>query len=287
MGQALKLRPGKPADAEACGLICYEAFRAVCTGHGFPPDFPSPQVAAETMAMILRHPRVFSVIAEADGRIVGSNFMDERSVIRGIGPITVDPAIQNGGIGRQLMQAALDRAAEHKAVGVRLLQAGFHNRSLSLYTTLGFVTREPVSILQGKPLGLSIPGYTVRPATMDDAAACNALCFRVHGFDRDGEVADAIGQKAAFVVEHLGRITGYTTGLAFGAHSVGETNRDLMALLGAAAEFGGPGVLVPTRNHELFAWCLSRGLRVVYQMHLMTIGLYNEPAGAWLPSILY
>ena len=226
-------------------------------------------------------------IAEVDGRIAGSNFMDERSVVRGIGPITVDPAIQNTGIGRQLMKAAIDRAAESKSVGVRLLQAGFHNRSLSLYTSLGFVTREPISILQGKPLGFSLPGHIVRSATLDDVVACNALCFRVHGFDRGGEVTDAIGQGAALVVEHLGRITGYTTGLAFGAHSVGETNRDLMALLGAATEFGGPGVLIPTRNHELFAWCLSRGLRVVYQMHLMTIGLYNEPAGAWLPSILY
>ena len=94
-------------------------------------------------------------IAEVDGRIAGSNFMDERSVVRGIGPITVDPAIQNTGIGRQLMKAAIDRAAESKSVGVRLLQAGFHNRSLSLYTSLGFVTREPVSILQGKPLGFS------------------------------------------------------------------------------------------------------------------------------------
>lgn len=185
------------------------------------------------------------------------------------------------------MQAALDRAAEQKAVGVRLLQAAFHNRSLSLYSTMGFVAREPVSILQGKPLSVSLPGYAVRPATADDTATCNALCLRVHGFDRGGEVGEAIGRKAASVVEHLGRITGYTTGIAFSAHSVGETNVDLMALLGAASEFGGPGVLVPTRNHELFTWCLAGGLRIVYQMHLMTIGLYSEPAGAWLPSILY
>jgi hypothetical protein len=25
----------------------------------------------------------------------------------------------------------------------------------------------------------------------------------------------------------------------------------------------------------------------VHQMNLMTIGLYNEPAGAYLPSVLY
>jgi len=28
-------------------------------------------------------------------------------------------------------------------------------------------------------------------------------------------------------------------------------------------------------------------LRVTQTMTLMTIGLYNEPDGAWLPSVLY
>jgi hypothetical protein len=50
--------------------------------------------------------------------------------------------------------------------------------------------------------------------------------------------------------------------------------------------FQGPGFLLPPRNHEVFAWCLDSELKLVMQMTLMSIGLYNEPAGAWLPSIL-
>ena len=98
---------------------------------------------------------------------------------------------------------------------------------------------------------------------------------------------DAIEQKRASVVEHLGRITGYTTGIAFFGHSVAETNRDLMTLIGAAPEFGGPGFLLPTRNQEVFKWCLEAGLKLVFQMTLMTIGLYNEPTAAYMPSIHY
>ena len=64
-----------------------------------------------------------TVVAEQPGRIVGSNFMDERSPILGVGPISVDPAVQNGGIGRRLMQDVLDRAAAKNARGVRLVQA--------------------------------------------------------------------------------------------------------------------------------------------------------------------
>jgi hypothetical protein len=61
----------------------------------------------------------------------------------------------------------------------------------------------------------------------------------------------------------------------------------LKALIGAAKEFAGPGFLLPTRNGELFRWRLANGLRVTRPMTLMTKGLYNEPAGAFLLSILY
>ena len=284
---SIVLRPGTAADAAACGTICYEAFKVIGEAHNFPPDFPSPEVATGVLSMLLTHPRFYSVVAEDEGRIVGSNFLDERSCIAGVGPITVDPTGQNRGVGGRLMQDVLDRAARQQAAGVRLLQAGFHNRSLCLYTKLGFRTREPVSILQGKPVGQHFPGQEVRPATAADVTACNRICHQVHGFDRNGELRDAIGQKAASVVEQRGRVTGYTTGIALFGHSVAETNQDLLALIGAAPEFGGPGFLLPTRNHEVFKWCLEAGLKLVSQMTLMTVGLYSEPTGPYMPSVLY
>ena len=58
-------------------------------------------------------------------------------------------------------------------------------------------------------------------------------------------------------------------------------------MLGSAEAFIGLGILVPARNAELLRWCLDNGLKIVQQSTLMTIGLYNEPAGAYLPSILF
>jgi hypothetical protein len=127
----------------------------------------------------------------------------------------------------------------------------------------------------------------VRLALEADLEACNRVCTSVHGHDRAGETLDAIKLGTATVVEHDGRVTGYATDLGFLAHAVGESNRDLMALIGAASAFAGPGILVPLRNGALFQWCLGNGLRVVQVMTLMTIGLYNEPSGAYLPSVLY
>ncbi|MDB6159206.1 MAG: hypothetical protein JWO04_2912 [Gammaproteobacteria bacterium] len=47
------------------------------------------------------------------------------------------------------------------------------------------------------------------------------------------------------------------------------------------------GFLVPTRNGELMRWCLGKGLRITQTMTLMARGLYNQPVGAWLPSVRY
>ena len=89
------------------------------------------------------------------------------------------------------------------------------------------------------------------------------------------------------VVERHGRITGYATLIGFFGHAVGESNEDMKALIAAAPSFAGPGFLLPTRNAELMRWCLQEGLRIVQPLTLMSTGLYNEPAGAFLPSILF
>ena len=283
----MNIRNASKADSQMCGRVLYDAFRDLAERHNFPPDFPSAEAATGLASMLIDAPGFYGVVAEEAGKIVGSNFMDQRSPIFGIGPISVTPGVQNRAIGRHLMDAVLDRAAAQKAVGIRLVQAGYHNRSLCLYTKLGFVTREPLSLLQGSKLNAKFAGYDVRPAEERDVEACKKLCREVHGFDRDGELRDAIRAHSASVVEHSDEITGYATAIGFFAHAVARTNQDLKALIGAATEFPGPGFLLPTRNHEVFGWCLNRGLKLVFQMTLMSIGLYNEPAGAYLPSILY
>jgi hypothetical protein len=141
--------------------------------------------------------------------------------------------------------------------------------------------------MQGPPIGVSVIGSYVRLAGEEDLEACDRISQLVHGHDRHGEVLDAVKQGTAKVVEHDGRIAGYATDLGFFAHAVAETSRDLTALIGSASAFTGPGILVPLRNSPLFEWCLNHGLRVVQIMNLMSRGLYNEPAGAYLPSVLY
>jgi GNAT superfamily N-acetyltransferase len=283
----LLIRAATPTDSATCGQICYDAFSTLSAEHGFPCDFPGRDAAIGIFSVLFSTPGFYCVVAESDGRIVGSNCLDERSMIAGIGPITIDPSVQNLGVGRKLMQAVMDRAKERCPAGVRLVQAAYHNRSLALYASLGFAVREPLSCVQGRPRDRTIPGCTVRPVQPADLGACNALSRCVHGFDRGTELEQAVEQNTALVVERAGRITGYATSLAFGGHATAEANLDLQALIASAESFGGPGILLPSRNTALLRWCLANGLQVVQPMTLMTIGLYNDPAGAWLPSIWF
>jgi predicted N-acetyltransferase YhbS len=281
------LRRGRPEDAPAAARICYEAFHAIATHHGFPPDFPSVEVARGLIDHVLANEDVYSVVAERDGRVVGSNFLWCGDPVAGVGPITVDPSVQDASIGRSLMEYVLQYADRKRFASVRLVQAAYHNRSLSLYTKLGFDTREPLSTIQGPPLGLTMPERKVRAAVPDDVRACQVLGETILGVSRAQEFRAAIDRGSAKVVEQGGRITGYTTSVAFFGHTVGLSNEDLQALIGAATEFGGPGFLLPTRNSKLLRWCLAHKLRVVMPLTLMSRGTYSEPQGAFLPSILY
>src|SRR5690349_21511140 len=99
---AVSVRRATPADVEPCGRICYEAFKSIAEAHNFAPDLPEVEVATRILSMMFSHPGFYCIVAELDGRIVGSNCLDERSTIAGLGPITVDLGVQNRQVGRTL-----------------------------------------------------------------------------------------------------------------------------------------------------------------------------------------
>jgi predicted N-acetyltransferase YhbS len=284
----LVLREAQPDDAEACAQICFDAFGGIQDHHRFPRDFPALEAAAGVMAMWIPHPAIWGVVAELDGRIVGSNFLDERDPIRGVGPITIAPKGQNAGVGRRLMEAVLERG--EGAPGIRLLQDAFHMRSLSLYQSLGFDVKEPVAVMTGKPRSRPPDGVEVRPMEEGDLEACGSLCEQVHGFARTNELRDAIRAFRALVALREGRLTAYASSAVFWPmnHGVGESEEDMEALLlGAGAAMDEPlAFLVPLRS-GLFRWGLGEGLRLVKPMNVMALGEYREPHGAWFPSVLY
>src|SRR6476646_2535891 len=251
----ITLRMPEISDTKELARICFEAFGAIQDHHRFERDLPVIDAAEQLIGAWISHPSVWGILAERDGRILGSNFLDERDPIRGVGPITIDPAGQNAGVGRLLMQAAMQRG--EGAPGIRLLQDAFHMRSLCLYASLGFDVKDPVGVMTGEPRSGAVPGVEVRPLTESDLDECEALCKRVHGFERTNELRDAIHGLAPFVAQRARRIVGYAT------------------TIDAPLAF-----LVPLRS-GLFRWGLGERLRLAKPMTLMAMGEYQEPRGGW------
>lgn len=280
------IREAEPADVEACAQICFDGFASIHDGHNFPRDFAGLGATTMVITAQIGSPGVFGVVAEIDGNIIGSNFIDERDPIMAIGPITVAPSGQNSGVGRRLMEAVLERAKD--ARGIRLVQDGFHMRSLALYSSLGFEVTAACVLVEGTPGGDPPAGTEVRPVTEADVEECAALCEQVHGFERSALLRGTVDVNMARCAVRENRIVAYATAPSAWHmnHGVAESDADLQALLLGAGAEGPLAFLAPMRS-PLFPWCLEQGLRAVKPMNVMSRGEYREPRGAWFPSVSY
>ena len=288
----LNLRPPAAADHPDIGRIVFEAFKSIAEKHHFPLDFPAPEAAAGLTALFANNPAIFGVVAELDGKVVGSNFLDQRDPIAAVGPITVDPAVHGKGIGKRLMQAVIERGRSSAAPGIRLVQDAFNTASMSLYTSLGFDAREPLALMRGKvTAAASSSGIEARPMQETDLQACGELCRLIHGYERTNELRDAIKMFKPIVLLRYGQLAAYSSAPTFWPlnHGVGRTEADLQELLAEASAVSADPLmlLVPIRRANFFRWCLASGLRVVKPMTLMSMGDYREPAGAFYPSVGY
>jgi GNAT superfamily N-acetyltransferase len=285
----ITLREPADDDVQECARICYESFGQIDDHHRFPRDFPTVEFAAMVIGGWVKHPNVWGVLAERDGRILGSSYLDQRGPIVGVGPISVDPEAQNSGVGRRLMEAVIERGKDAPG-GVRLLQDSFHMRSLCLYQSLGFNVTEPVVIMSGKPRSAPVDGVEVRRLEAGDIDACEALCKRVHGWERTGELRDAMQAFAPFVVVRDGEVVGYLTTATLWpmAHGVAVSEEDMEALLlGVAAQSEEPLSFLAPIRWQLYRWALSEGLRAMKPMNIMARDPYQEPRGAWFSNVLY
>ncbi|MDQ3872727.1 MAG: GNAT family N-acetyltransferase [Thermoproteota archaeon] len=287
---SLIIRSIEQADAEACGKIGFQAHKAISSAHGYPSEQPSIEFAIGMITTLLSNQNSWGVLAERDGKILGSIFlhMFPPSPVAAIGPLTVDPSTQ-GRVGRALMEAALIQARKRNYDQVRLVQSPSHLRSFVLYTKCGFTLREPLFLMHGNPVPSTLgKKHDVRPAVPEDIAACNEICRSIHGFSREMELRQAIDQRVAIVyIDTTGEVTGYAAGIGFFGHAVAKTNEVMKALIANAPVILGHGFFVPGRNPNLIRWLLDVRFRIVWPANLMSVGNYVDPTAPFLPSIAY
>ena len=223
---SITYRPPTPNDVPAIAQVLFDGFGSIASAHNFPLDFPAIEAAMGLAGAFTGKANFFGMLAVENDRIVGCNYLDRRNSIAAVGPICVDPAHQGQGIGRKLMQTVLDRARQ--SAGVRLVQDAFNTTSMSLYASLGFETREPLVLMRGRCKSATTSA-SVRPMVESDLADCAALCQRIHGFDRTGELRDALAMLRPHVLERGGKIVAYASSpwLWFLNHGAAESENDM------------------------------------------------------------
>ena len=147
---SLRIRPIEQNDAETCGRIGYEAHRAISSAHGYPSEQPSKEFGIGLIKRLLDNPTSWGVLVERQGKTLGSIFLHKfpPSPVAVIGPLTVHPSAEGGGLGRMLMEAALTQVHKQNYDRIRLVQSPSHIRSFVLYTRSGFTLREPLFLMQ-------------------------------------------------------------------------------------------------------------------------------------------
>lgn len=129
-------------------------------------------------------------VDECTGRIVGANFLSQfeptSPCVRAVGPLAVSPRCQSANVGRQLMLEIVKLARSQGATSIRL-GANCHNVvAVSLYTTLGFHTKDSLAILS--PWKPNIPrmedihpDYEFRRMEKQDIEECCRLMKQICG----------------------------------------------------------------------------------------------------------
>ncbi|MHB8375690.1 MAG: GNAT family N-acetyltransferase [Dehalococcoidia bacterium] len=280
---SIDLRRPASDDLPQLARICHEAFSDLAERHGFPSDFPTVEIATGLLGTLMSQEQVYSVAAYDDGVPRGSNYLNLWGDAAGVGPVSVDIPRQGHGVGGALMRDVIEHAHAQGFEMVRLCQDSFNMRSLALYASLGFETKEPLALLALSPGGAIDPAF--RPATPADFAQMDALCQSIYRISRRGEYDVLASAGFPMFVLDRGRVSAYLIGTLVG-HGVAETDEDMLALLDSAgASTPDGGSFIPIRQAHLYRKALAAGHRNVKVMNLMTLGPYEEPQGTWLPSV--
>lgn len=171
-----------------------------------------------------------ALTAELNGRLIGSNFATRWGSVGFFGPLTVDPARWDHGVGRSLLDATMSIMDGWGLIHTGLFTFPHSPKHLDLYQRYGFVPRFLTSVFSAPPRSTTPgTGWSVFSADHDQPgrlADCALLTDSVYpGLDlaseiqacREHNLGDTVllDDRTAFAVCHLGAGTEAGSGTCY------------------------------------------------------------------------
>ena len=314
------------SDLEGVVDAMVESFDRFNASAGLPSEFgegPDGRAhALEVLATCIAHEEGIVVLEPAcaadgsgkEGRVLGSAFNDEADIARGAvgcGPWTTRWGVQLAGIGRAMLVRLVSRSIRHGAKSLRLIQISANNTSMALYTSLGFMVREPLMAWKGllrppfieRALQVGAEaGFVSRRITAADVPTCDAMHVDCNGVSRAASLTSALvnapEESMLLVTNSKGNICAYIAGLTSMSYSIATSDDALFFLLASAhAAHAAAGHTASPYHHtslrlypQLTRWLLEGGMRAVRQTNLMVLGEWQpiqHDKYVYCPNIMY
>lgn len=225
-----------------------------------------------------------AVLETPTGEIVGTIFLSLQGNCATIGLLIVRASHQGLGLGRQLMQWAIDEAGG-RPIALNATKAG-----LALYEKLGFKSVGTVRQYQGvlKATETSSTGHLGRPAASQDSEQLQALSFDATGFDRAAILEEVFScSRRLCVLEQAGLIRAFGClrpfgrGLHLGPLIAGDIQQAAVILHELLSDLEGEFVRMDCPlDSDLERLLTERGLAPASDVVQMVLG--EPPAGTEL-----
>ena len=160
----VRLRPIEIADVDDAARIVFEAFAGIADRHGFPRDFPTLDSARQLVAAFTEHPSIWGVVAERDGRVVGTELPRRAGHDPRCRTDHGRPRCSGGGR-RAPADGGRARTGRKRRSASGCSRTRSTPASLALYASLGFEVVEPVALVAGVPSRTTMSGRS-RPKSV-------------------------------------------------------------------------------------------------------------------------
>ncbi len=299
-----QIRNMRREDIQAAADIFYHAFNTFNASVGLPREWDSVEQAHLLVSALYEHPNYLAWVAEENGtgRILGSNFLDVSDEVNAPGPMSIATDAQNAKVGRAFMNFFKDYCLEIGKPEIRFVQVGNNAKSFALYSSLGYIPRDTLTMMKGRVSAEMArryrDRYQVRRMEPADVATCSKLYFDSVGVNRYHDINNSLAPGSPYDPWVLldkaqaGGIVAYTTGyflLGHGIYATEEAFQALFSLVSTRAEHESVFHLMAQRYPGVLLWAVRDAkIKVVRQQILMSHGKYRNPEGAlYFPGMGY